>query len=162
MIRKLLTIFLCFCLAGIVHASVIVVFDETATPQKVLQVLASANTPDFTGRTDVVINPDLSALEGIVPVRYWKHSAGLIVEYTTAEKTQQDSDEAAAEDTAVREAAKAGLEGFVENPLLLRALADIIKDEINILRALHGLPDRTLSQLRTAIQNKIDGGTVDS
>lgn len=38
---------------------------------------------------------------------------------------------------------------------LLRAFAEVVKDEINILRAQHGLADRTLAQLRTAIRNKV-------
>ncbi len=38
---------------------------------------------------------------------------------------------------------------------LLRAFAEVIKDEINILRGQHGLADRTLAQLRTAIKNKV-------
>ena len=38
---------------------------------------------------------------------------------------------------------------------MMIAFADIIKDEINILRNQHGLPNRTLAQLKTAIGNRI-------
>lgn len=38
---------------------------------------------------------------------------------------------------------------------LLIAFADIIRDEINILRSQHGLPDRTLTQLKNAINNRM-------
>ncbi len=38
---------------------------------------------------------------------------------------------------------------------MMVAFADIIKDEINILRAEHGLSARTLTQLKNAIQNRI-------
>jgi len=38
---------------------------------------------------------------------------------------------------------------------MLVAMADIIRDEINILRTLHGLPDRTLVQFRTAMINRV-------
>lgn len=38
---------------------------------------------------------------------------------------------------------------------LLRAFAEVVKDEINILRGQHGLAARTLAQLRTAIRNKV-------
>jgi len=38
---------------------------------------------------------------------------------------------------------------------LMIALSDIIKDEINILRAEHGLPARTLVQLKTAMLNRM-------
>ncbi len=38
---------------------------------------------------------------------------------------------------------------------LLRAFAELLVDELNTLRAFHGLAPRTLAQLRTAIRNKI-------
>ena len=38
---------------------------------------------------------------------------------------------------------------------MMIAFADIIKDEINILRATQSLPDRTLAQLKNAIQNRM-------
>lgn len=38
---------------------------------------------------------------------------------------------------------------------MMIAFADIIKDEINILRSQHGLPNRTLVQLKTAIENRM-------
>ena len=38
---------------------------------------------------------------------------------------------------------------------IMTAFADILVDEFNILRAEHGLNDRTLSQLKTAIINRI-------
>ena len=38
---------------------------------------------------------------------------------------------------------------------IMNAFADILVSEINILRAEHGLADRTLSQLKTAIINRI-------
>jgi hypothetical protein len=37
-----------------------------------------------------------------------------------------------------------------------RAFAEVMIDEMNTLRALHSLPDRTLVQLRNAIDGKID------
>ena len=40
-------------------------------------------------------------------------------------------------------------------PKLIEALAEVIKDEINILRAQHGLADRTVGQLATAIEGKL-------
>lgn len=39
---------------------------------------------------------------------------------------------------------------------LFRALVESLVDEINTLRALHSLPDRTVAQARTAILSKID------
>ena len=40
---------------------------------------------------------------------------------------------------------------------IIKALALVIMDELNILRALHGLPDRTPGQIKTAIKSKLQG-----
>ena len=151
----------------------IVVFDELSTPQRVTGVTGpSASLAKYEGRTDVVINPDLSALvtlDGnfeitayLVPRNDWKHDTGSIVTMTAGEISARDAAQAAAHDLSTREGAKNGLLGFQSQSLLMRAFADIIKDEINILRALHSLPDRTLTQLRSAMDSRVDGGTVDS
>ena len=61
------------------------------------------------------------------------------------------------DDHNIQEASQA-LNDFQNNPKLRRimtAFAAILVNEINILRAEHGLPDRTLSQFKTAIQNRI-------
>ena len=154
----------------------IVIFDEGATPQKVLAVYQRVNMGDWVDpttkaplRSDVVAYVDLSSLDGTVPRKYWKHDAGSIIEMTAGEKSAQDTADAAAEaqraadeSDSIRAGAAGGLDGFGENALTLRAFADIIRDEINTLRALHSLPDRTLPQLRTAITNRVNSGSVDS
>lgn len=38
---------------------------------------------------------------------------------------------------------------------VLKALTLVITDELNILRALHGLPDRTADQIKGAIKNRL-------
>jgi len=45
------------------------------------------------------------------------------------------------------------VEGF--NPEMMKAFSEIIMDELNILRAANGLPDRTMAQLKTAMKNKL-------
>ncbi len=40
-------------------------------------------------------------------------------------------------------------------PKLMEALALVIMDEINLVRAQHALPDRTASEIVTAIENKL-------
>jgi hypothetical protein len=40
-------------------------------------------------------------------------------------------------------------------PVLIEAIVLIIKDEINILRSQHGLPERTNQQIVDVIENKI-------
>lgn len=107
-------------------------------------------------------------------------------EMTSQEKTAVNDAMASEQTASIRANAKAQLDGFSDNPLFLRALADILKDEINILRkrdrdrasdvaaatslanlqtrwaARSSLDDRTLSQLKTAIQNRVDDGSVDN
>lgn len=47
----------------------------------------------------------------------------------------------------------------IDNEVVLRAFAEVVMDEINILRTEHSLPVRTLSQLVNAIKQKIDTST---
>lgn len=57
---------------------------------------------------------------------------------------------------AAAQAANRLLDVFnVSQTEILKALALVIMDEINILRALHGLVARDESQIRTAIKNKL-------
>jgi len=43
----------------------------------------------------------------------------------------------------------------LDNEKILKAFAELVMDELNILRAIEGLPPRTFDQLRTAIRNKV-------
>lgn len=45
----------------------------------------SANTPDFEGNPDALINPDLTLVSG-VPTKYWKRVGDSVVEMTQEEK----------------------------------------------------------------------------
>lgn len=165
----------------------VVIFDPNATPQRVLQVLDSVSSPDFAGRNDVVIEPDLSLVQasGFTSL-YWKHETGAIVAMTAGERSALDAQILEALTLSVRDRGKAIVDALSDSGILQRALADIVKDELNILRgwivsfksevalaitladlkvrvaALPDLPDRTLSQLRTAIKNRIDSGSVDA
>ena len=120
------------------------------------------------------------------PMRYWKVVSGSVVLMTAGEQNTVDAAITTANTLAVRAAAKAMLDGFLSSSLFQRAVADIIKDEINSLRGwvvsfkaqvalatnlanlqtrvagLPDMPDRTLAQLKTAIKNRVDDGTVDS
>lgn len=149
--------------------SVVVVFDELATPQRATRVIQSADTNLYLARTDVVINPDLSLLEGIVPFSDWKHEAGAIVEWTQGEKDARTAARAAAAaaDAAQeildnRTNAQAILAEAGELGVLVRSLADLVREQLNVLRAFHSLPDLTLTQLRNAMNNKMNSGDVDS
>ncbi len=164
--------------------SLVVVFDEGASPQKVLEVHPSANTPEYEGRSDVLINPSLAAVVG-VPERYWKVVEPNVLEFTQAEKDAQDAAEAAAADTALRAGAVSLFDGQVPLPLSKRGHANLVLREINILRGwimdfkvevaatsnlanfksrIAGLPDladRTMVQAKTQIAADINDGTVD-
>lgn len=159
---------------------------DTATNRVKKWLTSDPHDPTYpvTAGEGAVKDPNVSALANIA-LHYWKHSNGSIVEMTTQEKSDVDAELAAASVASTRASAKAMLVGFSDQPLYARALADIIKDEINILRGwlasfktevaaattladlktrVAGLPatgDRTLAQLKTAIQNRIDSGTVD-
>jgi len=89
--------------------------------------------------------PDLSAVAG-VPVKYWLIVGDVVSEMTQAEKDAVD----AALLSASRDGAAAELDNLEGT---LRQVIKILISELNILRSLHGLADRTLSQLRTQIRN---------
>lgn len=96
-------------------------------------------------------DPDLSAVLSVDPI-YWKEIVGVFSEMSTAEKAITDADIVSANLARDRRVAKKS----INNERVLRAFAAIVVDEINILRAQHGLPDRTFAQLVTAIKSRID------
>lgn len=74
--------------------------------------------------------------------------------------TQPEIDNFAAAETADenlmdRDGARDLFENHPRFRKMMIAFADIIKDEINILRAEHSLADRTLAQLKTAMLNRM-------
>ena len=62
----------------------------------------------------------------------------------------------------LRKTASDALDKINSNEALIRALAFVVMDEINILRAQHSLADRTPAQLRNAIKAKITSGDADT
>ena len=97
------------------------------------------------------LDPDLSAVAN-VPYIYWQESGGVFSEMTLTEKGVKDAEIAVANADRDRRTAK----HRIDDERVLRAFAEIVMDEINILRGEHGLAARTLSQLVTAIKGKID------
>lgn len=176
----------------------IVKYSTGSTPNPVTDYLPNQEAGQFAGQSNVLVLNDstsqnLSKWNAVralvaagIPIRYWKHVSGEIQEMTSGEKTSVDAAIATANAAAVRLGAKNIIVGFDHTPLLERAFADVIKDEINIIRqwtvsykaevaaatslanlqtrvaALPTLNDRTLAQLKTAINNRIDSGDVDS
>jgi hypothetical protein len=117
----------------------------------------SVHTPDF-DVADWAINPDVSAVGGN-PVKYWFLTGATNAEgdeiidvVDAATQAIIDAALAAAQLTAFRDAAKTEFDA----KRVLKAFAELLVDEFNVLRTIEGLPDRTFAQLRTAIRNKID------
>ena len=180
---------LLFLLAAPALASDVVVCDpaDPAVADSVTAYRTSVDTPVYASNPDALINPDVAAVLGVEPLRYWKcdRPGNAAVAMSGAEKSAVDAQDAAALDAAVRAGARNRHQGFVDQALFLRAFADIVKDEINILRqwdasfkvevaaannlanlkarvaGLPDLPDRNLAQLRAAIDARIDSGGVD-
>ncbi len=98
-------------------------------------------------------DPDLSAVAN-VPERYWQESGGVFSEMDQTGKDAVDAVILTRKTQQERKFAKDEIDG----KRVLKAFAEVVMDEINILRAEHGLPARTLFQLVTAIKNKIDAG----
>lgn len=63
--------------------------NDATVAGRVTSYVKSANTPDYDGESNKVVNPDLSALSS-VPQKHWKHSAGSIVEMSATEKEAAD------------------------------------------------------------------------
>lgn len=59
------------------------------------EIIDSAHTPDYAGRPDAVINPDLSAVDG-VPLKYWKKQNKSVVAMSVSERDAVDAAEQAA------------------------------------------------------------------
>ena len=132
--------------------SVIVVFDEGASPQKVLEVHPSADTPQYDGRTDVLVNPDLAPVTGILR-KYWKVVVDAVLEYTQGEKDAQDAAEAAAAELAMRTGAQDQFDGQTTWGQVLRAIVSLLIQRFNLVGARLNDIEAELDALR-AINNK--------
>ncbi len=93
-----------------------------------------------------IYNPDMSAVTG-VPAKYLVITGDVVTEMSQAEKDAVDT----AILTAQREAAVNAMIDSLEGDL--RQLVRLIISELNILRAQHGLPDRTMAQFKSQIRN---------
>jgi len=106
----------------------------------------SVNTPDFPVE-QWIHNPDMSAVAG-QPPRYWTVSGDTV---TLLDRAARD-----AVDAALLVSGREATVSQVDSPDdILRALVLVMLDEINTLRAQHSLQARTITQLRTAMRNKL-------
>lgn len=70
----------------------------------------------------------------------------------TGDQANIDAATEAAKTTTSRDADKV----LYDDRRLWRAVVELLLDELNILRTIEGLPDRTIAQARSAIRTKID------
>lgn len=148
----------------------VAIYDEEN--DRIIDYKKSVNTPDYQNRADVLINPDVSALAG-VPIKYWKHSGGAVVEMTQSEKDALDQAEADAQLAALKQSAKDYVDsGNDSDRRMIRALAWVIfnsmvetRNKVNeIITEINrnptinvdALPNRTWQQLKKAVKNEID------
>lgn len=113
------------------------------------QLVRSGNDPDYPV-SDWIVNPDLSAFDAIggYEAKYATVSSDAVL---LMDKAARD-----AVDAAALEAARDATAGELDaTEALLRAFALVVLDEINVLRAQHGLAARTAAQLKTAVRNKL-------
>ena len=115
------------------------------TTKQLLRSVPSGELPE--PQANYIEEPDLSAVLSF-PSKYWKIAGNNILLMSTPERAAVD----AAEETARRDSTANELDQL-EN--ILRAFALVVLDEFNVLRAQHGLPQRTIAQLKNALRNKL-------
>lgn len=115
-----------------------------------------------------------------VPIKYIKWNLNRPEEMTLLEKTNVDQNEALRYDEMIRKESALGMNGFNSETLLIRSVVQVLLDENNLMRSwisnfktevsrstsladfktrvatLQDLQQRTLSQAKTAILNKIN------
>ena len=124
------------------------------------QYVRSANTPDYP-TVDWIIDPDMSAVDGW-PSKYW-----VITGDTVSLMDQAARDAVDAAELSARLDNEA--EGIESPQSLQRAFAEVVLDEINMLRQQFNattaesnqltntaFADRTLAQVKAALRNKMD------
>jgi len=113
-----------------------------------LRQLHSVSPADLPSpRTEWIEEPDLSAVTGFAP-KYWIIAGDVVTLMGAAARAAVD----AAEDVVTLNSIADQLE---EQRTVMRGFAEVVLDEINSLRALHGRPARTLRQLRNAVRGKL-------
>lgn len=106
---------------------------------------------------DWIINPDLSAVAG-QPKKYWKIVGDSVALMTQAERDSVDSAAAAAAKAAVKEQAKALIDGASEPvvALVFEAVGTVIKAELEGIKQGNPLQSRTLAEVKLAMKGIVD------
>lgn len=87
------------------------------------------------------------AVEGFT-AKYWVIAGDTI---SLMDQAARDAVDAAGDSDQLDEIA----DGLEQARTITRAFAEVVLDEINILRAQHSLPARTLTQLHNAVRGKL-------
>jgi hypothetical protein len=108
---------------------------------------------------DVVSDPPTPDGPGLDPLKIWDGSN--VRNATVPEIANFTVAEAEDNNLIQRQSAKDYLNIHPTTRKALRSALEIALNEINILRAIHSLPDRTLTQFLNTVDNKIDSGDND-
>ena len=94
-----------------------------------------------------ISEPDLSAVAG-EPSKYWIITGDAI---TLMDQAAQDAVDAVDEEARLDSIA----DELDQTQSILKAFAQVMLDQLNILRVNDGLPEATLAQLKTAVRGKL-------
>lgn len=159
-----------------------IVFNQT---NDITYVIADGEATDpYLNRLDVLLSPDFSPVAGFAS-KYWRRNGNLLELKNQAERDQIDADELEARLAALRTFASQIKDASTTQGVEWRALVLMLLDEFNNIRQwlqssksavagaanLAGLktawavlpdtPDRTVTQVKTVYQNKIDAKSAD-
>ena len=120
---------------------------------RILDIGKKLGYADDPGR--YILDPDLSAVEGF-PRKYWIVGVNPDQTITLMDQAARDAVDAVAA-TAALDADRESNKARFNTEKVLKALALVIVDEINLLRAEHGFAARTSTQVIAAVETKIEG-----
>lgn len=111
-----------------------------------------------TSDPNLIVNPDLSAVSG-QPKKYWKISGDSVLLMSQSERDAVDAAEFAAAKQAVKNQAKALIDGATEPvvALVFEAVGTVIKAEFEGIKTGNPLVSRTLAEVKQAMKGIVDG-----
>lgn len=107
----------------------IIIYDTNTG--RVTKYLKSVNTPDYFGREDCLINPNLIKVEG-VPSRLWRVENGTVRRQTIEERNEAQSEMTRMQEAPDKDNAVALLNILEKEPELLGRLCSLIKEHNKI------------------------------
>ena len=171
-----LLILLLWCPLAFADDMIVCDRNNLSVPGAVLDAPRSAPAESYLSNPDAMIWSDPLShsprpWDGVRPLgstRYWKcvntdtdADFDDVIEMSQAEKTLLDQANQQAQTLTIREAGRQIVDTLSEQGVVLRAVVKLMVQEINTLRAQHGLPPRTEAQVKTALKNAIQSGDVD-